>query len=145
MADTPIGSALLAASRAQRNHLTRELAPHGIHPGQDQLLLSVWYAPGMRQSDLARELGVEPPTVTRMVMRLERSGLVERRSDPADGRAALIYPTQRSRLLEPHVRRIWQEMEVLLAGLPSSDRIAAALDNMRHMLESAPAGTDSQG
>lgn len=137
MADTPIGSSLLATARAQRNHLNRELTPHGVHPGQDQLLMAVWNTPGMRQSDLARELGVEPPTITRMVMRLERSGLVERRNDPVDARATLVLPTQRSRLLEPHVRRIWQEMEAILAGTPAAELISPALEAMRTALESA--------
>ncbi len=144
MADTPIGSSLLATARAQRGYLNRALAPHGIHPGQDQLLIATWNNPGMRQSDLARELGVEPPTITRMVMRLERSGLVERRRDPADARASLVLPTQRSRLLEPHVRRIWQEMETVLAATPTAEQARVALEAMRAALESAPDGSGDQ-
>lgn len=141
MAEVPIGSAILALARAQRNYLNRRLAAHGIHPGQDQLLVAVWNSPGMRQNDLARELGVEPPTVTRMVMRLERSGLVERRDDPGDARATLVIPTQRSRLLEPHVRMIWQEMEAQLSGsIPSG--LSAAMEGsmaaMRRALETDP-------
>jgi DNA-binding MarR family transcriptional regulator len=74
-------------------------------------LLAVWDAPGLRQSALAEQLGVEAPTVTRMVQRLERGGMIERRRDPHDGRGMLVYPAPRSRLLESTVRRAWSAVD----------------------------------
>lgn len=109
-----LGPTLHALARAHRGHLTRLLAPHGLHPGQDLLLLAVWDQPGIGQAALAEHLGVEPPTVTRMVQRLERAGMVERRSTPLDGRAQLVHPTPRSRLLESMVRRAWASFDEML-------------------------------
>lgn len=106
-----------ALARAHRGRLSTLLAPHGLHAGQDLLLLAVWASPGMRQSELARHLGVEPPTVTRMLQRMERGGLIERRPDPQDGRAVLVHPTPRSRLLESTVRRAWTDLDELLVAL----------------------------
>ena len=74
-------------------------------------MLAVWDAPGLRQSALAEQLGVEAPTVTRMVQRLERGGMIERRRDPHDGRGMLVYPAPRSRLLESTVRRAWSTVD----------------------------------
>ena len=109
-----LGPTLHALARSHRAKLGALLAPHGLHPGQDLLLLAVWDAPGIRPSTLAEHLGVEPPTITRMLQRLERGGLIERRADPHDARAQLVYPTPRSRLLESMVRRVWTSLDELL-------------------------------
>jgi DNA-binding MarR family transcriptional regulator len=113
---------LRALSHAHRARLGALLAPHGLHAGQDLLLLAIWDAPGLRQAALAEQLGVEAPTVTRMVQRLERSGMIERRRDPHDGRAMLVYPAPRSRVLESTVRRAWSAVdEIMIATLGDAD------------------------
>jgi DNA-binding MarR family transcriptional regulator len=113
---------LRALSRAHRAHLGALLAPHGLHAGQDLLLLAIWDAPGLRQAALAEQLGVEAPTVTRMVQRLERGGMIERRRDPHDGRGRLVYPAPRSRLLESTVRRAWSAVdEMIIEALGDAD------------------------
>jgi MarR family transcriptional regulator for hemolysin len=48
---------------------------------------------GATQSDLAERIGVEGPTLVRMLNRLEQEGLVERRCSPADRRAKTIRMT----------------------------------------------------
>lgn len=117
-----LGLSLQALARSHRARLAQLLAPHGVHAGQDLLLLAIWDEPGLRQSALAARLAVEPPTVTRMVQRLERSGLIERRRDPHDARVLRIHPTPRSRLLEGAVRRAWQETDArLISGMGDAD------------------------
>lgn len=133
--DATLAETVLAFSRALRAHHAALLAPHGLHAGQDALLLVVWDEPGLRQTDLARRLAVEPPTVTRMVRRLERSGLVERRPDPDDGRVVHIHPTARSRMLEMLVRRSWSELEdTLIAQLGGAEA-----ERLRRLAEQATA------
>ena len=127
-----LGTTLRALSRAHRARLGALLAPHGLHAGQDLLLLAIWDSPGLRQAALAEQLGVEAPTVTRMVQRLERGGMIERRRDPHDGRGMLVYPAPRSRLLESTVRRAWSAVdETIIETLGDADaaklrRLAAA-------------------
>ncbi len=121
MSLTGVGHALHAAARAHRARLTALLAPHGIHPGQDLLLLAIWAEPGLRQAALATRLGVEPATVTRMAQRLEKSGLIERRADRHDGRVLRVHPTPRSRLIEPAVRRAWDQLDEMMVGALGSD------------------------
>ena len=111
MTPDTLGSVLHALARAHRARLSTLLASHGLHAGQDLLLLAIWESPGMRHAALALRLGVEPPTITRMVQRLERGGMIERRSDPHDGRVSLVYPTPRSRLLEATVRQAWTSID----------------------------------
>lgn len=120
--EASLAEIVLAFGRALRARHAALLAPHGLHPGQDALLLAVWESPGLRQAELARRLEVEPPTVTRMVRRLERSGLLERRPDPDDGRVVRVHPTARSRMLEMLVRRSWSELdEELITALGATD------------------------
>jgi DNA-binding MarR family transcriptional regulator len=112
--ESPLASTLLTFSRTLRARHAELLAPHGLHPGQDALLMALWREGGLRQSDLALRLGVEPPTITRMVQRLERGGLIDRRPDPDDARAMRLHATPRARLLEGVVRRVWAELDALI-------------------------------
>lgn len=136
-----LGPALHALARCHRARLATLLAPHGIHAGQDVLLLAIWETPGLYQAALASRLSVEPPTITRMLQRLERSGLVERRADPHDARVLRVHPTPRSRLLEGTVRRAWAQLdEVLVAEL--GEAAAARLRELAKAGASALQGDD---
>ncbi|HEY3933395.1 MAG TPA: MarR family winged helix-turn-helix transcriptional regulator [Gemmatimonadales bacterium] len=122
MSADSLGLTLHALARAHRARLSALLAPHGLHVGQDLLLLAVWDEPGRRQSALAAHLGIEQPTLTRMVQRLERGGMIERRPDQHDARVSLVFPTPRSRLLESTVRRAWTTLdETMLRALGPTD------------------------
>src|SRR5262245_25784325 len=54
---------------------------------------------GLRISDLSEKLLIQPPSVTGVVDRLERAGLVERKPDPDDLRATLVGLTTSGRQL----------------------------------------------
>ena len=119
-----LGPTLHALARAHRARLSALLAPHGLHAGQDLLLLAVWETPGLRQGALADRLDVEPPTITRMLQRLERGGMIERRTDPHDRRVMQVHPTPRSRLLEGIVKRAWASLdEQLIDALGNGDAV----------------------
>lgn len=70
----------------------------GLEPRQHQLLLAIrGLRPGQRPTigALAERLVVKHHTVVELVDRLERVHLVQRRSDPSDGRVVLVSITQR--------------------------------------------------
>jgi DNA-binding MarR family transcriptional regulator len=67
-----------------------------------------------RITEIAEQERISQPTVTAMVMRLEQRGLVERGSDPADGRAVLVSITDAGREL---LRRRRQTQVDQLSGL----------------------------
>ena len=50
---------------------------------------------GVSMSDLAAKLGVQPPTVTKMISRLAAQDYVERRQSSGDGRQAHVFLTER--------------------------------------------------
>jgi MarR family transcriptional regulator, organic hydroperoxide resistance regulator len=130
--------ALAKVCRAHRGNVGEMLAEVGLHVGQEMVLLELWDQDGLRGVELASKLGVEAPTVTKMVRRLERCGLVERRQDQEDARSFRVYLTGEGRSLEERVARCWERAEEqLLAGMNAGER-----RNFHRLLTKARANLD---
>jgi DNA-binding MarR family transcriptional regulator len=115
--------ALAKVCRAHRVHVGELLAEHGLHVGQEMVLVELWQDDGLRGGDLADRLGVEPPTVTKMLRRLQACGLVERRADPEDARSQRVFLTRKGEDLEGPVLSCWERAEqTVLAGMNARDR-----------------------
>jgi MarR family transcriptional regulator for hemolysin len=77
---------------------------------------------GVRQKELATALGIEGPSLVRLLDNLERRGLIERREDENDRRARGIHLTPAGRELAIRVAKIGTELQRrLLAELPLAD------------------------
>jgi DNA-binding MarR family transcriptional regulator len=114
---------LAKVCKAHRAYVGGLLAEHGLHVGQEMVLLELWQEDGLRGGELAARLGVEPPTVTKMVRRLEGCGHVERLRDPVDARSFRVHLTEEGRGLEEPVTRCWTRAEqTALAGLSAGER-----------------------
>ncbi|HYK30711.1 MAG TPA: MarR family transcriptional regulator [Streptosporangiaceae bacterium] len=91
-----------------------------------------------RITTLATAEGVSQPSMTQLVQRLEQRGLVQRGSDPADGRVALVTVTDQGRAaLAARRQRNAERIARLLGDLPErdvqalADALAAVLPGMR--------------
>jgi DNA-binding MarR family transcriptional regulator len=71
-----------------------------LHP-YGSVLLPLYEQDGLRMDELARRARLSKQTMTAMIRRLGRDGLIERRTDPSDARASPIFLTARSRRFEP--------------------------------------------
>ena len=80
--------------------LERRLVRHGVPLGQFPLLLALWEEENLTQSEIARRLDVEQPTVANTLRRMERDGLVTAAPDPSHRRQVLIKLTEKGRKLE---------------------------------------------
>ena len=69
----------------------------GLHRGQPSVLRALWEHDGITHSDLARRLHRSSATITVMIKRMEKTGFVERRSDPRDERVSRVYLTDAGR------------------------------------------------
>jgi MarR family transcriptional regulator, organic hydroperoxide resistance regulator len=117
------GFTLAKVCRVHRGNVGELLAEVGLHVGQEMVLIALWKEDGLRGGELAGRLGVEPPTVTKMLRRLERCGLVSRRQDPEDARSFRVYLTDEGRSLEGPVARCWERVEEkTLAGMSAGER-----------------------
>jgi MarR family transcriptional regulator, organic hydroperoxide resistance regulator len=103
--------AVMRAAKAYLRASGARLAAVGLQPGQDLLLSQLWVGDGLSQSELVKRLGVEPPTVTKALGRLEKAGLITRRRDQRDARLSRVYLTERGKRLRDPVRRIWADLE----------------------------------
>lgn len=106
-----IGFQILQVHKAHRLHAEAALNKLGVHTGQEMFLLQLWIEDGIPQSQLAACMKVEPPTATKMLQRMERTELIERRPDPEDARISRVYLTKRGRALEQPVLEIWKQLE----------------------------------
>lgn len=90
--------------------------------------------PGMRQSELADLLEVEPITLSRMIDRLADSGMVCRKPDPGDRRAWNLYLTDKAQPLMAQLQReADQVQELALTGIDEEERamLARLVERMR--------------
>ena len=79
----------------------------------------------IRLTVLAAKEGVSQPSMTQLIQRLERQGLVTRLADPEDGRATLVGITaQGQRLLDDRKRRRRERLAALFATLSAEERNA---------------------
>lgn len=82
---------------------------------------------GVRQVTLAAHIGIEGPSLVRLLDQLEAAGLLERRDDPEDRRAKTIWLTAEGKTLTRRIERVLTELrERLLQDISDAD-IAAAL------------------
>ena len=117
-----LGFQLLQVHKAHRARAEAALNRLGLHTGQEMLLLRLWIEEGIPQSQLAVSMGVEPPTATKMLQRMEHAGLIERRPDPEDARVSRVYLTERGRALEQPVLEVWKQLEAqTVAGLSPTE------------------------
>jgi DNA-binding MarR family transcriptional regulator len=89
-----------------------------------------------RITDLGAEEGVSQPAMTQLVSRLERDGLAERTTDPADGRVVLVRATRAGTELLLRRRELRaKRLAELLSTLPQEDErlISAALPALERL------------
>ena len=109
-------------TRVLRKAFDRHACGLGVTRAQWKVLFKVSRQPGKRQNELAELLEVEPITLSRIVDRLEESGLVERVSDPADRRAWRLHVTAKAEPLVAKLQRAADEMTAeAFAGIDRKD------------------------
>lgn len=83
----------------------------GLHAGQDMFLQRLWEQDGLTQTELVNQLCVQPATINKMVNRMVKNGLIQKRDDLDDKRVVRVYLTERGWALKEPVRQIWNTLE----------------------------------
>jgi DNA-binding MarR family transcriptional regulator len=92
----------LAIARTARR--LRQQAGEELSPSQAAALATIDRHGPLTPSELATRERIKRPTATRVIARLEDSGLVDRTRDPEDGRSSLVAVTPAGRELLDRVR-----------------------------------------
>jgi len=109
-------------AHALRKAFGRRAASIGVTGAQWKVLFKLTLKPGLRQTDLADLLDIEPITLTRIIDRLQEAGLVERTPDPTDRRAWRLHVTEKAQPVVGKLRAIADEMTAeAFAGLDPQD------------------------
>jgi MarR family transcriptional regulator for hemolysin len=89
---------IILFARRYRALLDEQLRPLGYGTARMEALSTIEWAPEpSAQIAIAKRIGIEGPTLTRMLDTLEAEGLVVRRGDPNDRRTKLIELTAEGR------------------------------------------------
>ncbi|SRR5581483_2509664 len=125
-------------ARMLKTHVDQQARRYGMTRAQWAVLARLGRAEGLKQSDLAESLDIQPITLTRLVDRLCDNGLIERRSDPNDRRAKRLFLTPQARPLMERLAVLGEAiMDDVLAGISESDiglmlsKLGQAKENLR--------------
>ena len=110
--------------RLQRGQRNEALTAMGLYAGQEMFLWHLWQQDGLTQSQMVERMCVQPPTVSKMLDRMEKAGLVTRHPDSEDSRITRVYLTEQGRQSELAVCDVWRnEEQRMTEGLSVEERI----------------------
>jgi DNA-binding MarR family transcriptional regulator len=119
VADTVV-SLMRSFQRAKARYLA--LAQHDVEWSAQLILRQLATNGPMRSSAIADCLQSDPSTVSRQVSTMVKDGLLERRSDPEDGRASILALTEKAdAVIAEHERLRHTHFEDLLADWSERD------------------------
>jgi DNA-binding MarR family transcriptional regulator len=115
-----LNQAIRLLSLRHRARAAALLAPLGLHPGQEALLLELDRTGPMIQAQLSEALGCEPNSVTLMTRKLEAAGHIRRGPAPSDKRASVVELTDSGRAITEQIKQLWCALaEETVTGLPA--------------------------
>ncbi|NKY86154.1 MarR family winged helix-turn-helix transcriptional regulator [Nocardia veterana] len=119
-------------------------ARHGVYEGQQFILRRLWQEDGLTPGQVAKQLGLATPTVTRATTRMETAGLVRREPHPTDRRLVRLYLTERGRALEREIETESARLtERALTSFSAAERAALVRALRRIEANLTDGGTDA--
>ena len=104
-------------ARLLRTFADQRARQFGMTRAQWAVLARLESNEGLKQSELAEMLDLQPITLTRLVDRLCANGLIERRADPSDCRVKRLYLTAQAHPLMDRLAELGGDMmETVLEG-----------------------------
>src|SRR3954466_12264857 len=127
-------------ARLLRTYADQRARRLGITRAQWAVMARLEHAEGLKQSELAEILDLQPITLTRLVDRLCANGMIERRADPNDRRAKRLHLTPLARPLMDRLAELGQDMMgTVLEGfdLATIERMIGELSRTKENLKGA--------
>jgi DNA-binding MarR family transcriptional regulator len=123
-----LGFLLAGASRRFNGQLVARFAEKGfpeVRASYGAVLMPLFQQDDLRVGDLAARAGLSKQSLTGLLRECETAELVERRRDPADGRAFRVRLTRRGRRFQRVAESVLRDLDALIvARLGRSDRDA---------------------
>jgi MarR family transcriptional regulator, transcriptional regulator for hemolysin len=129
---------IMDVARLLKTYADQRARQFGISRAQWAVLIRIDRSEGLKQTELADMLDLQPITLTRLLDRLAENGLIERRSDPNDRRANRLYLMPAAKPLLDRLSDLGADMmEIVLDGLSATSiermlkELSAVKDNLR--------------
>jgi DNA-binding MarR family transcriptional regulator len=126
--------------RLTRAYADKEAARFGITRAQWAVLAKVERSEGMKQSELAELMEMQPITLTRLIDKLCDSGWIERRGDETDRRVNRLYLRKAGRQLLGKLSGLRSELTATaLEGINPADahRLLGQLEQIKENVRNA--------
>ncbi|MDB5838699.1 MAG: transcriptional regulator, MarR family [Herminiimonas sp.] len=126
-----LGRTIGEVSRAWRFEMNRRLKPFGLNLSMRQVLVQLQRHPdGLIQRDLARRLGIEGPTLVRLLDKLEERAWIQRMPGVGDKRRKYAVLTPKATEQLQIIEQLTAELRVLMMSGISADELQAGLNVM---------------
>jgi MarR family transcriptional regulator, transcriptional regulator for hemolysin len=132
------GFVIMDVARLLKTYADQRARQFGISRAQWAVLARIDRNEGLKQSELADMLDLQPITLTRLLDRLAENGLIERRADPNDRRANRLYLKPAAKPLLDRLANLGTDMmDTVLDGIPAASiertvkELGLVKDNLR--------------
>jgi MarR family transcriptional regulator for hemolysin len=133
--------------RLMRAYADKQAARYGITRAQWAVLAKVERTEGMKQTELAEQLEMQPITLTRLIDKLCDNGWIERRGDSNDRRVNRLYLKKAARPLLGKLAGLKSEITAAaLAGISptEAERLVAQLESIKENVRNALQSIEAQ-
>lgn len=129
-----IGRLITRLARIWRRESDQALSDHGLsYATAIPLLVLSRQGENVRQGVLADELGIEGPSLVRLIDLLQAEGLVARREDPTDRRAKTLHLTKAGEAKVEETNRILRRVRASLLKDIRADELAITFETLQRI------------
>lgn len=123
MMDQELHFLLLRAFHHSNRRVQQGAAEMGLYPGQPKILEYLLEHDGCIARDICRGCVLDKSTMTSLLGRMEKQGLIDRTESSGDKRAVHVYMTEKGRKYAAGIKTFCQAVdETALQGVSQADR-----------------------
>src|SRR5216684_7483929 len=128
------GLLITRLARLWRREVDRAVAAHGLSQATAiPLVVLSRRGKSVRQCVLAEELGIEGPSLVRLIDLLQAEGLVERREDPTDRRAKTLHLTKAGEAKVEETNRVLRRVRASLLKDIGAEELAITFETLQRI------------
>lgn len=124
MLDQELHFLLLRAFHHSNRLIVQQIAGLGLYPGQPKILEYLLEHDGCIARDICRDCVLDKSTMTNLLGRMERQGLIVREENGQDKRASFLRLTEDGRVLAERTKEIFRQTDAQATRTLSQDEQA---------------------
>lgn len=131
---------LMLTDRLHRAAIESQIEKLGIHRSQHFVLMSLSHRNGeLTQTEIANLLDISPAAVTVTLQKLEKAGLIERKTSDNDARTKIIRLTDEGKKTVKKTHELFLEVDDTMCGGMTDEELDALCVSLSRMTENLKA------